>query len=198
MRARSEETRTHILEAASLLFAQEGYEASSVAEICLAAGVSKGAFYHHFPTKQAIFLELLELWLDAVDEHFAHLRREAGSVPEAILQMASTAGGIFKAAGVKPTIFLEFWMQAVRDPQVWQAAIAPYRRYRSYFASLIQAGIDEGSFQPVDTLAAAHSLVSLAVGLLMQDMFDPLGADWENIVVKSVQVFLNGLQRGEA
>ncbi len=66
MQARSEETRTHILEAALRRFANHGYSAASVDEICAEAGVSKGAFYHHFPSKQALFLELLNEWLDKI------------------------------------------------------------------------------------------------------------------------------------
>jgi len=62
MQQRSEETRKHILEAAQRLFSAKGYDATGVAEICQAAGVSKGAFYHHFLTKQAVFLVLLENW----------------------------------------------------------------------------------------------------------------------------------------
>ena len=56
MQQRSEETRNAIIEAAETLFTQQGYTAAGVAEICEAAGVSKGAFYHHFETKQAVFL----------------------------------------------------------------------------------------------------------------------------------------------
>ena len=57
---RSEETRARILAAALDRFARYGYDATGVAEICRAAGVSKGAFYHHFPSKQAAFLESVE------------------------------------------------------------------------------------------------------------------------------------------
>ena len=70
MQQRSMETRKRILDAAQSLFSQSGYDATGVAEICRAAGVSKGAFYHHFPSKQAIFLELLDGWLSRLDESF--------------------------------------------------------------------------------------------------------------------------------
>jgi len=60
---RAEETRTRILNAAQLCFSRYGYDAASVADICKEAGVTKGAFYYHFETKQALFLELLNRWL---------------------------------------------------------------------------------------------------------------------------------------
>ena len=48
---RGEETRSRILDAAQGCFVQHGYDATGVAEICRSAGLSKGAFYHHFPSK---------------------------------------------------------------------------------------------------------------------------------------------------
>jgi AcrR family transcriptional regulator len=168
MQQRSEETHAHILEAANRLFSKSGYDATSVAEICQAAGVSKGAFYHHFSTKQAIFLELMESWLAGLDAGFGLTRQETGSVPQAIIQMADMAGSVFQNTDVRLSIFLEFWTQANRDPAIWQSAIAPYRRYQQFFAGFLQEGIAEGSLQPVDPHLAARTLVSLALGLLMQ------------------------------
>jgi len=60
---RSEETYSRILDAAAASFARNGYERTGVAEICHAAGISKGAFYYHFSSKQALFLALLQRWL---------------------------------------------------------------------------------------------------------------------------------------
>ncbi|MBE3119463.1 MAG: helix-turn-helix transcriptional regulator, partial [Candidatus Atribacteria bacterium] len=64
---RSEETRARILDAAVRRFAVAGYDAASVDDICAEAGVSKGAFYHHYPSKQAIFLALMQGWLTMID-----------------------------------------------------------------------------------------------------------------------------------
>ncbi|MGD8474909.1 MAG: helix-turn-helix domain-containing protein, partial [Anaerolineae bacterium] len=65
---RGEETRTRILDVAQEAFARYGYDATGVAEICRRAGVTKGGFYHHFPSKQDVFLEMLERWLEGMDQ----------------------------------------------------------------------------------------------------------------------------------
>ena len=195
MHHRSEETRSRILEVATHLFSKTGYDATGVAEICQAAGVSEGAFYHHFPTKQAVFIELLNSYLNGIETGFNLMRQETHNVPQAILQMAELAGSIFQAADVHLPIFLEFWTQANHDPLVWQTAIAPYRRYQSYFAEMVQEGIDEGSLQPVDPQLAARVLVSFAVGLLMQSLFDPTATDWQRETRQSLELLLNGIAR---
>jgi AcrR family transcriptional regulator len=198
MQQRSEETRNCLLEAANTLFSKTGYEATSVAEICQAAGVSKGAFYHHFPSKQAVFLALMESWLSGLDAGFGMTIQATENIPEAILQMADMVGAIFDPSDIHLSIFLEFWVQAYRDPAIWQAAIAPYRRYQAYFASLIERGIEEGSLRPIDPEDAARALVSLAIGLLMQALFDPKGADWQQETKQSIELMLNGLSRRSA
>jgi AcrR family transcriptional regulator len=195
MQQRSEETHAIILESAYQLFSRNGYEATSVADICASAGVSKGAFYHHFPTKQAIFLELMESWLTGLDAAFQAVRLETQNVPQAILKMANLAGQVVQSTDTKLSIILEFWTQASRDPSIWNTAIAPYRRYQEYFAALIQEGIGEGSFrQDIEPNAAARALVSLAVGLLMQAVFDPQTINWANEVHHSIDFMLKGFE----
>jgi AcrR family transcriptional regulator len=198
MQPRSKETKAQILASAYQLFSLSGYDATSVAEICQAAGVSKGAFYYHFPTKQAVFLELMESWLAGLDLALKRSIRDTQSVPEAIESMADTAAAILQSEKARLSIILEFWRQANRDPAIWQAASAPYERYHSYFSSLIQQGISDGSLDSVDPNLAARLLVSLALGLLMQALFDPQVVDWGSETQRSVHLLLDYLSSKKA
>ncbi|MGB0114211.1 MAG: TetR/AcrR family transcriptional regulator [Ilumatobacteraceae bacterium] len=53
------ERKQQILDAAARLFADRGYSATRVVDICQDAGVAKGLFYWYFPTKGALFAELV-------------------------------------------------------------------------------------------------------------------------------------------
>src|SRR4030067_824861 len=53
-------TRDRILVAAVDVFARKGYHGAGVEDIVAASGTSKGAFYHYFASKQAIFLTLMD------------------------------------------------------------------------------------------------------------------------------------------
>ena len=191
---RGEETRSNILEAALECFAQRGYEATGVAEICKRASVTKGAFYYHFPSKQAVFLELFNRWLEGIGNQLAEARSEATSVPEGLLRMASRAQSVFDAAGGQLPMFLEFWTEAQHDPVIRKVILAPYRRYRDYFSEIIQAGIEEHTLKSVDPDVAAQVMVSLAVGLVLQGVLDPKGADWGKTTRNAIQILLEGLQ----
>ena len=57
---RGSERREQILEEAARLFAEQGYHGGAVGDICDALGVGKGVFYWYFPSKEAVFSELLQ------------------------------------------------------------------------------------------------------------------------------------------
>ena len=190
---RAEETRGRILDAAVKRFAIAGYDAASVDVICGEAGVSKGAFYHHFPTKQAVFLALMQGWLAMIDVGMEAVRKD--TVPETLVTMTNLLPGVFAAAENRLPMFLEFWLQASRDETVWKAIIAPYRHYQEYFLKLINDGMKEGSLKTVDSQVAAQVIVSLAVGLVLQGVLDPHGADWEKTARESMQILMNGLAK---
>ncbi len=188
---RSEETRSRILEAAVERFSSAGYNAASVDDICSTAGVSKGAFYHHFPTKQAVFLALLQDWLKSLDQALESMRRD--TVPETLVRMTDMLPLVFTTAQNRLPMFLEFWLQASRDETVWKATIAPYHHYTEIFADLIKVGMAEGTLKKTDPQAAAQAIVSMAVGLFLQGVLDPKGADWPQVAGHSMQILINGL-----
>jgi AcrR family transcriptional regulator len=193
MQQRSEETRTRILEAAVKQFSVQGYNTTSVDNICDQAGVSKGAFYHHFKTKQDVFLALLDGWLQTFDQAIEASKDRP--VPETFQLMTEYFPYIFESASENLPMFLEFMLQASRDEKIWQASIAPYRRYHKYFVSLIKKGIAEGSFADVNPDLAARLIVSAAMGLLLQSLLDPKGAKWDKVARETVQVMMKGLLR---
>ena len=191
MQQRSEETRARILEAAVKQFSVNGYNKASVDSICEQAGVSKGAFYHHFKTKQDVFLALLDGWLQTFDQAIEASKDRP--VPETFQMMTEYFPYIFQSASDNLPMFLEFLQQASRDEKIWQASIAPYRRYHKHFASLIKRGIAEGSFVDVNPDLAARLIVSAAMGLLLQSLLDPEGAKWEKVARETVQLMMKSL-----
>ncbi len=53
------ERKQQILDAATVLFASRGYQATRVADICAEAGVAKGLFYWYFDSKESLFADLI-------------------------------------------------------------------------------------------------------------------------------------------
>lgn len=65
------EARARLIEAARSLVRHKGFAATSVDELCAAAGVTKGAFFHHFPSKEALGVALVDDWTQMTGVMFA-------------------------------------------------------------------------------------------------------------------------------
>jgi AcrR family transcriptional regulator len=77
---RLEATRTAVVGAARELFGRQGYVETTVDEIAAAAGVAKGAVYHHFPTKERLFETVFEATTAALAARVAEAAATAADV----------------------------------------------------------------------------------------------------------------------
>jgi len=190
---RGEETRAQIITAAIKDFAQNGYDGTGVAEICRSAGISKGAFYHHFASKETLYLELLDDWLTSIDEELQSIRKRSDSTLDALIEMTQVFRGVFESSPVKVPVFLEFLTRAARQPRLRRAALEPYRRYQRYFAEIIEQGVREGTIRSDSPEQTAQLLVSMAVGLVLQGALDPSSADWGAVAETATTFFIRSV-----
>ncbi len=71
VKPRPEGARTKLLQAALGVIRAKGYSATSVDELCAAAGVTKGAFFHHFASKEALAVAAAAFWSEVTGALFA-------------------------------------------------------------------------------------------------------------------------------
>ncbi len=65
------DARTKLLDAALMLIRAKGYAATTVDDLCAAAGVTKGAFFHHFASKEALAVAAAAYWSETTGAFFA-------------------------------------------------------------------------------------------------------------------------------
>ena len=145
-------TRERILDGALDVFARKGYHRAIVDDIVRASGTSKGAVYHHFATKEAVFVAL-------VDDFAARL---ASAVAAAV---GSRRGALDKVDGALTAALTTFahderlarliLLEAVSLGPTYQTKRA---EVAARFATLIQGYLDEavadGAVAPLDTRIA--------------------------------------------
>jgi AcrR family transcriptional regulator len=98
-------TRDRIIAAARGLFGEHGYEGSSIEAILAAAGIKRGALYHHFATKEALFDAVLDAVVADIAAHAADAARDLAD------PVASLRAG------------LAAWLRMATDPAVQRIAL---------------------------------------------------------------------------
>lgn len=131
--------RDAILSAAYRCIARDGYERTSTAQMCAAAGVSSGTFFHYFPTKVAVLVAVLHRDLDRVREAMDQLTEHAAVDATAALARwcASVIGdassadlpGFVAALGTVPD-----------DPDVTEAIAAEAAVVRAALVEVLSTG----------------------------------------------------------
>lgn len=79
--------RDAIVEAAYNCMAKGGYDRTSTAQICAAAGVSSGTFFHYFPTKADVLIAILESGIEHTRQVFARIHATAAQDARAALEL---------------------------------------------------------------------------------------------------------------
>ena len=104
--------------AAYRCFKNRGYHETTVDSICREAGVSKGAFYWYFKSKQEVFLAILEAWAAEVEGELAKQFRDAVAASDPIdaitVALEMEARRERKIMGV----WLDFLAHGQRDPAI--------------------------------------------------------------------------------
>ena len=148
---RREKTRTAIVKAARRIFGEHGFAATTMDDIAAAARVAKGAVYHHFPTKEAVFEAVFEqASLDLVSD----LARVARAEKDPLTAIAAGTEAYFAACATGPTgqILLRDG-PAVLGWEQWRAIDA--RHFGGKFPHALAAAMDAGvvARQPIEPLA---------------------------------------------
>ena len=139
-------TRAKLIDAALQLFSTSGYEHATVDDISQAAGYSKGAYYFHFSTKDDILLELLRIWTEGRTTVLAE-GAESGAGARDTLQETLANFFSYKDAPQWPGVLLEFWAQAVRNPEVSKRLTQAYAGWRKSLAEVFVAAAESGVVQ---------------------------------------------------
>jgi TetR/AcrR family transcriptional regulator len=85
------EKRERILAAARTIFARDGYAGTTVDEVAQAAGISVGALYKYFRTKERLFLTVIEAAHDVLDQVLGGIMAEGGTLGDKIERVLRAA-----------------------------------------------------------------------------------------------------------
>ena len=168
-------TRARLLDAAAVLFARKGFGGASVEEIAEAAGYTIGAVYAQFGSKAQLMVELLSSRVSERVAEVAQIVEQGGeddrfpmrALDELLTRVAE------KNRDAAP-LQAEFWLYAVRNPEVLQAFGARLQEPKHALAEVLDGVVGRyapGAEEHVDALATIT--FALFEGLVRQRRIDP-------------------------
>ena len=170
---RVSDARERLLGAAMDLIHDRGYAAVSVSDICNAAGLKKGSFYHFFPSKLELVLETIDNIAAGQRDVVAAMVKGQGSAREKLRAMFEGASGGTKACEAQcgsirgcPLGNLALEM-AHREPAIAKKLRQVFNQWRAGVESVLQAGVASGEFELEDPRAVAESLVAFVEGSIL-------------------------------
>ncbi|WP_083753329.1 TetR/AcrR family transcriptional regulator [Actinosynnema sp. ALI-1.44] len=192
-RRRSEGKRAAILDAAEILFVEEGYDAVSVEEIAAHAQVSKRTVYDHFGDKEEIFSRVLERVSDAltdavraaIDEELAG---RSGLRDELVNFGSRIAGQTLKSSRYATFRMLDS-RRGSRPGLPESKRDLAERMLAERFADFVETG----RIHAADPAVAARHFTALTIGLVLEDLVrgrTDCSSQLQKVVADGVDVFL--------
>ena len=190
----SDQRRHQIMDAALTVFSHLGFERASMDDIAKEAGVSKGALYLYYKSKDAIIAKLLQLFFDQALKQVKLLAAGEGSVTEQLLAFTRVLTREMDRMAAMQPISLQFYAIAARHATIRQHLRAYFAEYRALMEEVIQRGIAQGELRAdISPAETAVTLTALLEGLALLWLIDPQATDWHVQVESSTQLLIQGL-----
>ena len=192
-----EERRSQILDAALTVFSSKGFHATNVSDVAAQAGVSQGTIYWYFDSKEELFTAaMLSVFADFGQEALASLE-----VCETASEKLRALGRgmedfIGQVEGIVIT-FLGYWASSSSREEAGRFWVDVLVEYKDMIADIIEEGVGNGEFRPVDAEALVWALMAAYDGLAAYMMLMP-DIDVGRVSQALVETLLTGLTDGSA
>ena len=190
-----EARRTQILDAAVRCFARRGYHATTIEDIVAESGLSRGALYLYYPSKEALYLALSERWSCGLE---AALRQQLtpGLAPSVVLQkLLEVTGAYVQAEAEACRVLMDGWTLGQDIPALGEQVRHQQEQVLLVFQQILQAGVMRGEFRAnLQLETQARLLLATLHGLMVQWHIQPGSIDWQQVSKEVLQ----GLQRQRA
>jgi len=186
--------KEYIMQAALVCFARTCYHQTTMDDIVLEAGLSKGSIYTYFDSKKELFTNLLEKMVSETGL-FPILSAE-NSCGREKLDAAMSSMVAFTTSGdyqYYAPLLMEAWTLAQVEPDVKVVLADIYKRLRQLFAQPIEKGITRGEFKPIDAVGFTNVFLSVFDGLMVQARLDAASINWHRTAHTMQFACMNGL-----
>jgi AcrR family transcriptional regulator len=183
--------RLQIEEAASALFRERGYAATSVRDIAQALNLQGGSLYAHMASKEDVLWSIVARAADRFNAQVGPIASSSAAPADRLRDMIRAHVGVVTSIQKDAAVFLHEWRFLSPDRRAQMSA----RRddYEALFRSVIGDGIADGSFRRVDPRTTSMAILSALNGI--PTWFSPTGAmTADQIADQHADLFLHALE----
>jgi AcrR family transcriptional regulator len=188
LQRRREQTARQLLDAARTVLASKGYHATKIVDIARSAQVGVGTFYLYYPTKEALFLELVE---DAVAQLKAKLDEVRDSVADPVDQARTRTLTFFRFASDNRELFRIVFGHGASFNDV-------VRRCQDNFINdmrdSLAGGMASGAFREADAAVWAQALIGMSLQVVSW-WIEQEGVSIEEVARSMSDLALHGIAR---
>lgn len=186
--AAKEARRTQILDAAVRCFARRGYYETTIEDLVAETGLSRGALYLYYPSKEAIYLAISERWRCRMQEAIQARLTPDLSPSEILRVMIEVTGAHVQDEAEACRVLLEGRMLAHYIPGLGERSRERQERAVRNLARLLQAGVASGDFRAdLQVEMQARLLRAMLHGLMVQWHQRPGCVDWHAVADEIVR-----------
>jgi AcrR family transcriptional regulator len=164
--------REQILLAAMTRFAEGGFHSTGMAEVIAATGLSAGAVYRYFPSKEALIRAIVEerVLANAKDVFETILAQGVDDPVDAVSAALEIVDRVSAQGEIDVTkVAVQAWGEALRNPDILDIAQNAYATMRGYLAEVTRRAQEHGRLPPeTDPEEVAKTLQSLVMGYVIQ------------------------------
>ena len=173
------ERRTQILDAAVMTFSRNGFHQTTIEDIRVASGLSRGAIYHYFKSKEDIIDGIRERSLGQADDFY----EKSQSSDDATTRLMDLVEASF-AVMTRPEseeanrLGVYLWAESLVNPRILAGQLISFTPYLDILAKDVKVMQSEGKIdKELDALTLARVIAGTVLGLQIQLTWEPDGVD---------------------
>jgi len=177
-RRRRAATVERLLDAALETFAEQGFAASSVEDVCSRGGFTRGAFYSSFRSKDELFAALMHREVERDLARAAGMLTGLGDEPDPVTAAVDRSLALFRVGRVWTLVTTEYALHAARHPEAAEVLRRYRRQMRDSLVELIAPALAEaGLHLRVPAAELIRAVFALHAGMTVLSLTDPAEAD---------------------
>jgi AcrR family transcriptional regulator len=168
----SADRREQILDVATGLFAQQGFQGTTTKRIAEGSGVTEALIFRHFPSKEELYWAVIQRKIDDTSP-LEHLRANLEVGGEDIEVLSRIALDVLERRAKDQTLSRLLLFSALEQHELSERFFRSYiSNYFEALATFVRKGIRQGRFRTIDPLLAARSFLGMLIyHSLIQELY---------------------------